>query len=220
MAIKSSMNSSSTLIEKYLNSAYDNVKTVADSITDVINISEAVDTDAFNTNAANISSIITLANVDNIDKLGEDYQYVEIVANDLVGTHSSILEMGDISDTIDTSTYTEAGSYIKTVALSIADVNIVADSISNITTVAGDTSDINVIAADLSNQISNIIDCESIEEVVENTVISSSSIATVANNMTNINLIASSITSGITSSFTVDTTTLTFTNGILTNISN
>lgn len=156
MGIRTGMNAPAVLIEKYINSAYDNVKLVADNIESVVILSEniGINSDSFVTNADNIESIVLLANVENIDKLGEKYQYVEIVADDLVGTHSSILEMGDVSDTVDPVTGED--SYIKTVA----------------------------------------------------------------ENIININLIASAITSGVTTSFTLDTTTLTFTNGILTDISN
>ena len=220
MGIRTGMNAPAVLIEKYINSAYDDVKLVADNIDSVVTLSEniGINSDAFVTNADNIESIVLLANVENIDKLGEDYQYVDIVANDLVGTRSSILEMGDVSDTVDTTI--EEDSYIKTVALSIIDVSTVAESISNITIIAGDTSDINVVAADLNNNFTNVIDCEQVTEAVENTNISNSSIVTVADNITNINLIASAITSGVSTSFTVDNTVLTFTNGILTDISN
>ena len=111
---RSSFGTSTTTVSEAINdSAYDNVKIVADNIEDVNTVGSAIDAGTFDIVSANVADVNTVA---------DSIVNVNTVSSDIVNVNTVAIEIADIN-----TTATDIDK-IKTVAANILDINNFADT--------------------------------------------------------------------------------------------
>lgn len=141
--IENSNVSASGLVQKYIGTAYDNVKLVADNITAVVTIGD--DLAAINAVSAEIANIVTVAGIEaEVQLVSTNMADITAVAGNVLAIAAAAANQANV-DTV-------AGNIaiINTVANSIAGVNTVATDIANVNTVAADIANVNLLAPDIA----------------------------------------------------------------------
>ena len=177
--------SDALLLDKYLNTSYDKVQTVANNITAVVNVNNNIDNiSVINNNISDVNIVGSLfenvdlagldriaTNIDNINNVSSDITNVNNVGNNISNVNNvgiNINKVGTVSSNINkVNNVSDNVNNINTVSDNINNINSVYASLDAINSVDSNTLNINAVY----NNLNSVVAVEEIFNETEDTAI-------------------------------------------------